>query len=76
MKFKYENKEKENECVAYMTHMIGKPDKQCLVIKGSNICSFWLYFDGEIVTHSNEWRPNHPDVTHKFYPGDKVEITF
>lgn len=66
MKFKYNEDESQIECVAYID------SDGDLIIKDSMnviaICQDGCHLINEY------WEPH--KATHKFYPGDKVEITF
>ena len=65
MKFEYEKRESDRECVAYMYGeflYIQDSDGDCVVLsdRGVGIDPVW----------------NPDEATYKFYPGDKVTITF
>lgn len=67
MKFEYELSKDNRECVAYIDP-IGD-----LIIKdadGMSIC----FVCGGVPSGSYDWEPER--ATRKFYPGDKVTITF
>ena len=79
MKFDYEKpEEEERECVAFITHMHGKPDKHVLCIRNtmadvnSTKAALWIYYDGG--TQLYNWQPEF--AIKKFYEGDTVTITF
>jgi hypothetical protein len=68
MKFEYENKERDDECVAYIDidgDLIVKRDQS----------AFLIHSDISGSDDSWPWSPE-TDATHKFYPGDKITITF
>lgn len=69
MKFEYDNMNDDRECVAYID---GDGD---LIIKNTlNL----VYEHPALITDGNvgtaEWNP--VESLHKFYPGDKLTITF
>ena len=70
MKFEYDVKEDTRECVAYIDdfgHLIVNNTRE----KGS---SFVFMPDQKGTTYWDKFRPECTDV--KFYPGDKITITF
>lgn len=65
MKFEYEVKQDNRECVAYIDDdgdLVVKNDGGACVIVGDSYCCEFTF------------HPSRND--HKFYPGDKVTITF
>lgn len=67
MKFEYEDNQVSRECVAYVD------DDGDIVIKdvdGDTVC---LTSDNCLISDYG-WRPR--EAIHKFYPGDKITITF
>ena len=71
MKFEYENKERDDECVAFI-HRSG-----AFIYKTSEGCFVFDDEDGGGHTDTelwwNQWKSH---SIHKFYPGDKITITF
>ena len=71
MKFEYETKQDDRECVAYID---GDGD---LIINsfGDN---GWVAVNGEEAGENNMAEPeyNTTGIAKKFYPGDKITITF
>jgi uncharacterized protein YuzE len=68
MKFEYDVKNDDRECVAYIT-----ADGRALVIRDRyDDCIYIDYADKFVGTE--RWNPD--KATHKFYPGDKLTITF
>lgn len=70
MKFEYENKNDDKECVAFIRYgdlYIKERDGGNLVISDDGS------FLGGLPWHNVE---TSPEITHKFYPGDKITITF
>lgn len=66
MKFEYDSKSVQRECVAYIDK-----DGDLLVMDDDG--AILLGQDGTHLT-AMEWNPS--EATRKFYPGDKLTITF
>lgn len=67
MKFEYDGTDSERDCVAYID---GEGD---LIINGD--CGDGIFISKEYETAGpSEWEPE--DAAQKFYPGDKITITF
>lgn len=71
MKFEYDGKENGRECVAFI-------DEDGVLYIKTDEGSTLLYGGSESPNHgSNEdWDYGLSRATHKFYPGDKITITF
>lgn len=65
MKFTHEQKTDDRECVAYI-------DDDFLVINDKEEGPVWISYRG--IGKNGGWDPS--SATHKFYPGDKLEIEF
>ena len=66
MKFEYDGKVDERECVAYIS-------KWGLVYKDKDTC-ITIFDDGSGIGTDSHW--DEQDAIQKFYPGDKITITF
>jgi len=66
MKFEYDSKSEESECVAYIDG-----DGDLCMVDGDY--AMILGRDGVHLTDM-EWKPD--EATRRFYPGDKLTITF
>jgi hypothetical protein len=73
MKFEYESQpEGTREPVAELYEFAGGPDP-CLAVNTISGKKVWFYPDGDIDIQSTSWEAN---PIKKFYPGDKITITF
>ena len=64
----------KDECVAYICYLSDDPEKPILVLKDTvGAKHTYIYHDGDIITQDVDCEK---DAVHKFYPGDKVTITF
>ena len=80
MKFDYDKTdEEERECVAFLSHMEGEPDKVILCIRnkaqrvvGTDDAALWMYYDGSTALY--KWQPKL--ATKKLYEGDTITLTF
>lgn len=74
MRFEYETKQDDRECVAVVREIDGKIN---LTIKTDEGCTY-IYDDHETPNHGTprDWDHEVSLATHKFYPGDKITITF
>ena len=64
----------KDECVAYICYLDDNPEEPILVLKNANNAEHtYIYHDGDILTQGVDCEK---DAVHKFYPGDKVTITF
>lgn len=75
MKFEYEAKDQDHECVAYIdkhNHLVVRNSRSC----GEEDASFvFMTTSGkDTTTIWDEFDPS--DAVHKLYPGDKITITF
>lgn len=70
MKFEYDNMNDDRECVAYID---GDGDL-CMRDNHSNVLLVTLGRCGASTYETEVFDPS--DATHKFYPGDKLTITF
>jgi len=70
MKFTYDKKDESRECVAYID---GDGDL-CMRDQGGNVALVALGFDGAETYQTVAFDPS--NATHRFYPGDKLTITF
>ena len=76
MKFVYRGKKGEGECVAVL-HVFDGGDEQCLAVKADGNDVVWFYPDGTVsVQHNGMDEDDKDTVIRKFYPGDKITITF
>jgi hypothetical protein len=77
MKFEYDNKTDDRECVAYAHVMDGEGDETLSVaVKNGDGFVTSFYYDGTI-TRQRCYQDNLGDsLRHKFYHGDKLVITF
>lgn len=74
MKFEYENPNaKEPDCVALIRFIDGKVN---LTIKTDEGCT--ILYDDETPNHGRayDWENELENADVKFYPGDKITITF
>lgn len=77
MKFEYDGAEDERECVAKLFEFDGGPEL-CLAIKALGGDFVWMYPCGNyasIQRNANDFN-NDDGLVRKFYPGDKITITF
>jgi hypothetical protein len=74
MKFDYETKQDDRECVAYIDR-----DGDLIVRDenphdGNNCGAIYMTKRGNRGVYENEFDPS--EATHKFYPGDSITLTF
>lgn len=77
MKFEYETKEDDRECVAY-THVMADSDEDTLSLAIKLECGnvLTIYYDGSTLKQRCYEGDLGDDLRRKFHPGDKVTITF
>ena len=76
MKFEYDVKEEDRECVAVL-HVFNEGDEQCLAVKADGNDVVWFYPHGNVSVQQNGmYEDDDSSVIRKFYPGDKITITF
>jgi hypothetical protein len=68
MKFEYDDEKDRGECVAFID------SDGDLIVKTESGNSIWISTFGEV--HDNFGEFNDTDATYRFYPGDKITITF
>ncbi len=77
MKFEYDGAADNRECVAKL-FKFGGGNELCLSIKLSGGDFLWMYpfdRDASVQRNSNDFN-NDDALVRKFYPGDKITITF
>lgn len=73
MKFEYDSDKDRGECVAYIQK--GYLGWECLTIKDINGKVFSIFNDLSTDLDDN-WDSNDERTIRRFYPGDKITITF
>ena len=71
MKFEYDNKQDERECVAYLLRCGGTDFLYIKEIDGG-----YTVISKNGGSRERRVRFDPSDATHRFYPGDKITITF
>lgn len=77
MKFEYDNKERDDECVAYTYKTRG--GEIALAIKCVDDYMICMYEGGDTRVFEETYfdiEIERDNPIHKFYPGDKITITF
>jgi hypothetical protein len=74
MKFEYDVKSDDRECVAAIYEFDGGPEL-CLAVKAQCGKMVWFYHSDGLASVQDGGFPPY-DVVKKFYPGDKLTITF
>lgn len=73
MKFEYDGKEDARECVAY----IDRDGGMCIKVEETHIDSELVCIDTDgFFRFDLSWNPSYTGVKKRFYPGDKITITF
>lgn len=73
MKFEYKDDHRDGEPVAILYRFNGGPEL-CLGMKAQSGKSVWFYASGLPSVQSTVFSDT--DIVKKFYPGDKITITF
>ena len=77
MKFEYDDDEYRGECVAYLHNMEGEGyETASLAIKVGAGQVVTLYHSGDSIYQKDYEDDCGDDMIKKFYPGDKMTITF
>jgi len=74
MKFEYDATTDKGMPIAVLYKFNGEDDRQCLAIRTQSGKFVWFYDSGLPSIQSNGFPDT--DVIRKFYPGDKITITF
>ena len=77
MRFDYETKQDDRECVAYAHVMQDEGDDTLsIAVKHGDGFVTTFYYDGSIIKQRCYESDIGDDLRHKFYPGDKLTIEF
>lgn len=75
MKFEYDTLSDKGKPIAILYKFNKQEDKQCLAIRAQYGKMIWFYDTENLASiQSNDFPDD--DIIKKFYPGDKITITF
>lgn len=74
MKFEYDTPTETRKPCAVLYRFNGEDDRKCLAVQAQSGKMVWFYDTGLPSVQSNGFPDD--DVIRKFYPGDKITITF